>query len=148
MDINEIRRIYEQKMSKPSQEQVAYAKLLSTMMTVGLLSLMLTFILYISGILTPHIPKHTLPDLWHLPVAEYLQKTGIEPGWSWVSMIKKGDFINFIGIVFLAGATVLCFIRIIPIYLKRKDIIYALIAIIEVAVLVFAASGILKTGGH
>jgi len=148
MDINEIRRIYEQKMSKPSQEQVAYAKLLSTMMTVGLLSLMLTFILYISGILTPHIPKHTLPDLWHLPVAEYLQKTGIEPGWSWVSMIKKGDFINFIGIVFLAGATVLCFIRIIPIYLKRKDIIYALIAIIEVVVLVFAASGILKTGGH
>lgn len=148
MNIKEIRRIYEHKMSKPSAEQVAYANMLSKGMAAGLLTLIVTFILYISGFLTPHIPKENLPELWHLPVADYLAAASIEPGWNWVSLIQKGDFINFIGIAFLAGVTILCFIRIIPIYLKRKDRIFALIAIIEVAVLVFAASGILKTGGH
>lgn len=148
MDIREIRKIYEHKMSKPSEEQVAYANLLSKGIAVGLLSLLVTFILYVLGVLTPHIPKENLPGLWHLPVSDYLATTGTEAGWNWVFLIKKGDFINFIGVVFLSGVTVLCFIRIIPIYLKRKDLAYALIAIAEVAVLVFAASGILKTGGH
>lgn len=148
MDIKEIRRIYEHKMSKPSEEQVTYANLLSKGMAAGLICLVITFILYVSGILTPHIPKTDISKFWHLPVADYLHATGIEAGWSWIFMITKGDFLNFTGIVFLAGVTILCFIRIIPIYLKRKDIVYALIAIAEVAVLVFAASGILKTGGH
>ncbi len=148
MDIREIKRIYEHKMSKPSEEQIAYANLLSKGMAAGLIALILSFALYVSGVLPPYIAKNTLPQLWHLPVAEYLKAAGIETGWSWVFLINKGDFSNFIGIVFLAGVTAVCFIRIIPIYLKRKDMTYALIAILEVAVLVFAASGILKTGGH
>jgi hypothetical protein len=38
---------------------------------------------------------------------------------------------------------VICYVAIIPFLLRDKDIIYATMAMIEVAVLVFAASGIL-----
>ena len=149
MDIRKIyTHIYAHKMSKPSEEQIRYALMLSRGMKTGLAILILTFVLYISGLMQPHIPKETLPELWHLPVAEYLETTGIESGWNWVSLINKGDFINFIGIAFLSGITILCFIGIIPIFLKKKDMIYAIIAFLEVIVLIFAASGILKTGGH
>ncbi len=149
MDIKKIHtHIYAHKMSKPSEEQVRYALMLSKGMKVGLAVLILTFMLYISGIVPPHIPKEQISKLWQLPVAEYLNAIGIESGWNWVFLIKKGDFLNFIGIVFLSGITIICFIGIIPIFLRKKDFIYALIAFLEVAVLVFAASGILKTGGH
>lgn len=131
-----------------TEEQLAYAKLLDLGMKIGLLMLVITFIIYMFGIFTPYIPVRELPNYWKLPVKEYLEVTGIHPGWTWLSMVGKGDFLNFIPIVFLAGVTILCYIRIIPILFRKKDTVYAFLAIIEVLVLVLAASGMLKSGGH
>ena len=131
-----------------TEEQLAYAKLLDLGMKLGLLTLIVTFFIYILGIFSPHIPVNELPNYWKLPVKEYLKAANIHTGWSWVSMVGKGEFLNFIPIVFLAGVTILCYIRIIPILFRKKDTIYAFLAIIEVLVLVLAASGVLKSGGH
>jgi len=134
--------------SKTTIEQVAYAKILDKGMKLGLLLLIISFVLYLSGILSPYIPVNDLPKYWGMSVHKYLEATGIPTGWSWISMVGKGDFINFIGITFLAGVTIICYLRIIPILFSQKDIAYGIIAIIEVLVLVLAASGILKSGGH
>ena len=131
-----------------TEEQLAYAKLLDLGMKVGLLTLVVTFIVYVFGILTPHIAVEELPNYWNLPVKEYLKVTGIHTGWAWLSHVGQGDFLNFVPIAFLAGVTILCYIRIIPILFRKKDSIYAILAIVEVLVLVLAASGVLKSGGH
>ncbi len=133
---------------KATEEQLAYAKLLDVGMKSGMLLLVITFALYVFGILTPHIPFDDLPKYWSMPVKDYLKATDIHPGWSWIFLLGKGDFLNFLGIAFLSGVTILCYIRIIPIFLKKKDTTYAILAVIEVLVLVLAASGILKSGGH
>ena len=133
---------------KATEEQLAYAKLLDLGMKLGLLTLVITFIVYVFGIFTPHVAVEELPNYWNLPVKKYLNVLNIHTGWSWLSMIGKGDFLNFIPIVFLAGVTILCYIRIIPILFRKKDTIYAVLAIVEVLVLVLAASGVLKAGGH
>lgn len=131
-----------------TEEQIAYAKLLDIGMKFGLLILVITFIIYATGILTPFIPVNDLPKYWGMPVHKYLEATGIHPGWSWLAMLNKGDFINFIGVAFLAGVTILCYIRVIPILFRKKDAVFGIIAILEVLVLALAASGILKSGGH
>ena len=131
-----------------TEEQLAYAKLLDLGMKVGLLTLVITFFIYMFGILSPHIPVDELPNYWKLPVKEYLKAADIHTGWSWVSSVNKSDFLNFVPIAFLAGVTILCYIRIIPILFRKKDTIYAVLAIVEVLVLVLAASGVLKSGGH
>ena len=133
---------------KATEEQLAYAKLLDMGMKVGLLALIITFIIYAAGILPPHIPVSDLPKYWSLPVHSYLEQTGIHPGWTWLTMLYKGDFLNFTGITFLASVTLICYVRIIPILFKNKDSVYAIIALVEVLVLGLAASGFLKTGGH
>jgi hypothetical protein len=133
---------------KATEEQIAYARLLDLGMKAGLVMLVMTFIVYLLGILTPHLPVNDLPKYWSMPVKEYLKATNIHTGWSWLYMLGKGDFLNFIGIAFLAGVTIPCYIRIIPIFLKKKDVVYASLAILEVLVLTLAASGVLKSGGH
>ena len=133
---------------KASEEQVAYAKLLDMGMKVGLIMLVISFLIYLSGIFTPHVPVNDLPKYWTMPVKEYLMATDIHTGWSWIYMLGKGDFLNFIGIAFLAGVTIPCYIRIVPILFAKKDTTYGILAIIEVLVLALAASGILKAGGH
>lgn len=133
---------------KATEEQIAYAKVLDFGMKCGLLALIITFLIYVSGILTPYVPVNDLPKYWGMSVHKYLQATGIHPGWTWLWLLGKGDFLTFIAIAFLAGVTVVCYIVIIPILFRKKDTIYSVIAIIEVLVLVLAASGVLKAGGH
>ncbi len=79
---------------------------------------------------------------------EIIEKGHKYIGWTWLGKLGKADFLNFIGIAFLAGVTILCYMRIIPILFSRNDTIYAILAIMEVLVLVLAASGVLKSGGH
>lgn len=133
---------------KATEEQLVYAKILNFGMKVGLLAIIITFIVYATGILPPYIPVGDLPKYWGLSVYEYLETTGVHSGWSWLGMLGKGDFLNFLSIAFLAGITVICYIAIIPIFFRKKDRVYVFLAILEVLVLALAASGILKTGGH
>ncbi|NLI30445.1 MAG: hypothetical protein GX423_10255 [Nitrospiraceae bacterium] len=131
-----------------TEEQLRYARLLRLLMRIGLIMLIVTYAIYMSGILTPRIPVQELSRYWSLPVHEYLSATGLKPGWSWVQFIGTGDYINFSGVVFLAAATIWCYAAIFPMFLRKKDYIYAAIAALEILVLVAAASGILQTGGH
>jgi hypothetical protein len=133
---------------KATEEQLAYARLLDYGMKAGLLILVLTFVVYVLGLLPSHIPLDDISKYWSLSVHDYLKATNIHTGWSWLLMLNRGDFLNFFGIAFLAGVTIVCYLRIIPIFLKKKDLVYAILAILEILVLLLAASGLLKTGGH
>ncbi len=131
-----------------SEEQLAYAQLLDGGMKLGLLGLVVTFLVYLSGLLAPRLPVAELPRYWSMPVKEYLHATGVHPGWSWLGLLGHGDFLNFVGIAFLAGVSLACYLAIIPIFLRKRDHLYAGIAVAEVLVLALAASGVLNAGAH
>lgn len=134
--------------TRASEEQIAYANILNTGMWFGLFVLLVTFVVYASGILPSFIPIGELPNYWGMKAKDYIHTLNAPTGWGWITMIGKGDYLNFIGIVILAGLTVLCYLAILPILIRKKDTPYVIIAILETAVLVLAASGILKAGGH
>jgi hypothetical protein len=131
-----------------AEEQVAYAGVLDTGMRLGMLALLLTFGVYALGLLKPHVPVDDLPRYWSLPVQEYLAAIGAQPGWAWVDLLGKGDFLNFVGVAFLSGVTILCYMAVVPIFLRKRDLAYTWLCISEVLVLALAASGLLGGGGH
>lgn len=133
---------------KPSEEQVVYATILDWGMKLGLLGIIITFIIYLFGILPPYIPVEDLPRYWKLNVHKYLEVTGIQSGWTWLKLISKGDFLNFLSIAFLAGLTIICYLRILPIFIKKKDTPYVILTLLQVLILLLAASGLLKVGAH
>lgn len=132
---------------KPQAEAMRYAFLLDWGARIGLLALVLSFAAYVFGVLTPHVPLEHLPSVWNLPVATYLQRTATPTGWGWLALAHKGDLSNLIGISLLAGCSLPPLLGLIPLYLKRRDYVYAGFCALIVLVLVLAASGIL-TGGH
>jgi len=131
---------------KASPEQVRYAGILEKGMYVGLATLFITFAIYAFGIMDPYIPLDKVSHYWSLSVHDYLHEANIGSGWSWAGMLNRADFLNFIGIAFLAGTTIICYLAIIPILLKNNDKIYAVLAILEVVILSLAASGLLAVG--
>jgi hypothetical protein len=131
---------------RPSSEQLRYAEVLEIGMKAGLACLCITFALYVFGIMKPHIPLGQLPEHLTKNVHDYLIDAKVEPGWAWVTMLRYGDFFNFIGITLLAGVTVVCYLAILRPLLRRKDVIYTVLAVLEVIVLVVAASGVIAVG--
>ncbi|MBS3758335.1 MAG: hypothetical protein KGY61_06700 [Desulfobacterales bacterium] len=133
-------------LEKASKEQLLYANVLEKGMYIGLLALFVTFLIYISGILELRIPMEDLPAYWQMSASDYLQAADIESGWGWVKLLGYGDFLNFVGIAFLAAVTIICYISVIPALLKKNDYVYAVLAFLEAAILILAASGLLAVG--
>ena len=131
-----------------SAEQQRYATLLSWGARSGLGMLIACFLAYIFGWMPAHVPVDQLANLWNLPVAEYLKQTHAETGWSWLTMIAKGDFASLLGIAWLSGCSLFCLLSIIPIYVRRRDWIFVTICVIALAVQLLAASGMLGSGHH
>ena len=129
-----------------AEEQVTYANILNIGMWIGLALLVVTFFIYLSGILPGLVAIDDLSKYWHLTASQFHDQLGTPIGWGWLSHVGKGDYLNFVGIAILAGLTIICYIAIMPALLRKKDMPYFVIAILEVAVLVLAASGILKAG--
>jgi hypothetical protein len=134
--------------AKTPQEQINYANLLFYGCWSGLLLMVITYVLYVLGIMSPKIPLDKIIVYWKMPVHDYLQQAHIPTGWGWAGLLGYGDFLNFLGIALLGGMTIIAFVPLIPAYIKKKDPLFAILAAIEVLVLSLAASGILGGGAH
>jgi hypothetical protein len=134
--------------TQASEEQMAYASVLNVGMWLGLAVMVITFFVYVSGVLPSFVPIDDLPKYWTMRVHDFNVALNAPTGWGWAPLVGKGDYLNFVGIAMLSGLTILCYLVILPILFRKKDTAYAIIAIVEVLVLSLAASGLLKVGGH
>jgi len=126
--------------SRPEQE--AYARWLAWGTRVGFAVLVVTYLLYVTGIVAPAIPTERLPELWALPLGEYLAETHAPTGWAWLASVGKGDILNLVGVAILAASTLACYLRVLPIFVRARQRAYVAICMVEIAVLVAAAAGI------
>ena len=133
---------------KASPAQLRYADTLFYGALLGFVTMLITYALYVCGVLTPQIPLSEMPHLWTQNAAAYRAAGNIPQGWGWLALVGKGDLCNFIGIAFLAALTIICFVQLAIGLLRQKQWIMAIIAILEVLVLSLAASGVLVAGAH
>ena len=133
---------------QPSREQIIYANLLIIGVWAGIIILVATYAIYITGVLPAHVDMSVIAKLWGKGVGEYLEITHSPHGWGWVALLAKGDFLNYLGFAFLALMTIACYLVLVRGYSRQKDWMYATIAVLEIIVLSVAASGLLGAGGH
>jgi len=128
-------------------EQQLYARVLDRAAKAGFVILVAGFFAYALGWIPAHVPLERLPELWRLPLQDYLRATDTPTGWGWIVHLPKGEFASLAGIEILAGCSLVCLLAIIPVYARRGDRVYVAICVAEIAVLLLAASGVL-TGIH
>jgi len=130
-----------------SPAQMLFARILRAGTLVGLGILTVTYAVYVFGAMDPYVPLDELPRCYCLSANEYLDKAEIEPGWSSFLDVGHADSLCFLGLVTLAGLSLVCYLGVLPLLLKRRDKIYVVMAVVQIIVLGLAASGIL-TGGR
>jgi hypothetical protein len=127
-------------------EQLRYARVLDVVSKLGFAALVASFVAFAMGWLEAHVTVEQLPELWRLPLADYLARTDTPTGWGWLAHLHKGEFAGLAGIAMLAGCSLVCLVAVIPVYARRREWAYAVICALEIAVLLLAASGVLAVG--
>ena len=128
-------------------EQALYARWLSAGTHIGLAVLAAGFILYVTGAFAPIVPFDRLPAVWSLPVDRYIALTGWPSGWGWLRSLGRADALSVGGVAVLSAVTIVCYARILPEFLRRGERVQAALALVQILVLLAAASGVFA-GGH
>jgi hypothetical protein len=123
--------------------QELYALWLDRAMRVAFTVALATFALYVSGLLPAFIEPRALSALWSLPLAEYLERSGAPAGWGWLGFLAKSDYLTLLGVALFAVISALCLARAIPAFFRHGERLLAWLALLQLAVLLFAASGVL-----
>lgn len=127
-----------------ASEQQLYAKIVYHMNHLGLFALVAGFALYLTGMLTPHVPLEDLPQYWSLPLEQYLEKTGALTGWQWISELGYGDVAPLIGVAVLASIPLVCYLVLFFQFLQRGAKPLVVITAIELFFMLLSASNLIQ----
>jgi len=130
----------------PSAEALLFARTLQVGTRLSLVVLMVAFAGYVTGVVTPLVPIEELPSVWGLRAVDYAARVSLPRGWGWLGLLRYADLQPLLGVVMLAGLTVVAYLSILPVFIRRRDRFYALLSVVQVAVLLLAASGLIS--GH
>jgi len=130
-----------------AREQQVYARWLDWGTRIGLGALVASFLAYAFGFLQMLVRPEHLPELWSLPLEEYLAHSGVPTGWTWVTRFAHGESLCLAAIAILSTVTLACYLRLLVQQWRSRAWLHAVIALAQVAVLLAAMSG-LVSGGH
>ncbi|HEY1291210.1 MAG TPA: hypothetical protein VGF58_22995 [Burkholderiales bacterium] len=133
-------------MSREQLVQALYARWLGAVTGVAFAAALVSFVLYAGGILPSFVPLDALPSLWHLPVAEYLARTGEPTGWGWLRLLAYADYLSLACVALIAAVTLVCYLAVLPMLLRLGERTQAVLVAAQVIVLLFACSGALAAG--
>ena len=132
-----------------SVRQLRYAALLKWGTRIAFAVMIVTYLLYVTGITEPYVPRDELIIHLDKDVTGFVEATGVPTDhWGWLKLMNKGDFLNYAGILIRTLLTIAGILTLIPSYMKDRNWIYATIVTLELAVLLLAASGIVSIGSH
>lgn len=132
----------------PMPEQIGYANILFFGAWGGIIIMAVSYLLYVTGIIEPHIDINLVIQNWDKGVHDFMHITHSPDGWSWFGLLGKGDYLTFIGVALLAALTIFCYLFLVVGFARTRDWIYCTICVLEICVLSLAASGIFGSGGH
>ena len=129
-----------------SDIQLVLARLYRYVTIIGFFIMIAAFVLYAFGLLRASVPAEEVRAYWHLEAGVYATETGTPVGWDFLKSLSRGDSLSLGSLVFMAVAVIVCLIIMIAAFLKKNNRLFALISLLQTAVLILAASGVVS--GH
>jgi len=122
-----------------SDEQQVYARWLAWGTSVALVVLIVSFLAYAFALRDPLLPPQELAKLWAFPVDHYIAASGAPTGWGWLALLHKSDYLIFAAVAMLGLITAVCYARIVPLLFAQGERWRAVIAVLQILVLLGAA---------
>lgn len=129
--------------------QVMYAKTLDFMAHTVIMVMAAAYFIYLFQLLPLGVPVETIAGNWHLSSAELQAKLDLPCGWScFASMpaLLHGDALSYASVILLSLATTICLVTAIAMFFSERNLLFSIMAALQVVVLLVAASGFFSSG--
>ena len=133
-------------MSREELVQKRYARWLDAANRIAFAASLAAFVVYAGGLLPSFVPLERLASLWHLPVDDYLERTGARAGWEWLGLLAYSDYLALACVALIGMVTLVCYLAILPLLVRVGERLEAALVAAQVIVLLIAASGALAGG--
>jgi hypothetical protein len=133
-------------MSREQIVQALYARWLEAATWGAFAASLVAFAVYAGGLFPSFVPLASLPMLWHLPVEQYLARTGAPTGWAWLPLLAFSDYLSLACVALIGVVTVVCYLAVLPMLLRLGERLQAALVAAQIVVLLIAASGALAGG--
>ncbi|MEC9486821.1 MAG: DUF1634 domain-containing protein [Prosthecochloris sp.] len=120
----------------------SYAGMLERVSMAGIAASIVAYLLYVLHIVPSSVPVHEIAANWHLGAGELAERGLVVEGWSWIAGLPASDTLSLASIGLLTMTPVACLATASVSFLLRKDYAYALIAFLQIVVLLVAVSGV------
>ncbi|MBM4147970.1 MAG: hypothetical protein FJ224_02845 [Lentisphaerae bacterium] len=130
--------------SAPLPGKRTYASILEKGTRTGAAALAAAGLVFFLGILPPRVSPASCAAHWSLPVSEYTATVGVRTGWGWLADLPASDSLCMAAIVLLVLLTPAGY-ALIAFTCWKKERVFSVIALAEIAVMLLAASGLLKS---
>ncbi|MFQ5559501.1 MAG: hypothetical protein ACE5FU_02805 [Nitrospinota bacterium] len=127
--------------SNEKEEQKRYARVLDLSAKTGFLGVVLSYMIYLFRILPEKISSDEMQKIWSFGPEYYITVSGAGRESGWLGLVAYSDFLLFVPIIFLSSVTTWCYLSILPVFLKKREFLFAGICFAEILVFVFAAFG-------
>jgi hypothetical protein len=121
------------------RDEEDYARWLLWGTRAGVALIVATLIVYVTGIVAPHVEMPELPALWQLPLKSFLDTTAEPTGWRWLRLWYQSDFMVVAAITALVLVTPFCYLQLTVSLAARGRVFFAILAALQFAVFAGAA---------
>ncbi len=129
-------------------EKLTYANIMEKGVQFSVIFLAVTLLLYMTGWLPSATAPDQIPQYWNLRADDYLKATGSPKGWEWFQGLQFSDNLIMVGVVGMAFLSMVGYFVLADAYWRKKWYIFFTIVMVEIAVILFASTGIISGGGH
>jgi hypothetical protein len=126
--------------------QTDVALIISWIVRIGIVLMLGTFVLYVTGIIPSATEPQNVASAWDLGASVAGQAVGSESAWAWIAALSDSVSISFAAIVLFPLATIVVVIVAGLLYARRRMVVYAVMLLFQAIVLIVAASGITNAG--
>lgn len=123
--------------------QERYARIVDILMRISFALSAAGFLLYLAGVPAPLIPPDDLPQLWGLPLEDFLALSGAPTGWAWLGFLGHADYLCLAALAVFPCVILLCDLAVLAGLVRRGERLMAALVATQVAVLAVAASNLL-----
>ncbi|MDT9546602.1 MAG: hypothetical protein HQ516_02770 [Chlorobium sp.] len=128
------------------KEQLAYAGVLDKLSHFAMLFLAGSYAAYIFELLPQKVSIAEIAANWHLRAPLMQEKLDAPLGWSFMSGMEsfwRGDALSYLAIIIICMIPVICLLVTAPVFFREKRLVFGIIALLQVLILLVAATGIL-----
>lgn len=123
-----------------------YGTVLRWMTRLGLVVLVVGFALYVTGVLPGYVPPADVLPALDEPALAYAAHKGIPTGWAWLAYLNHGDMLTLLGLALLIGSVVVAYLTLLAVLLRRRNWVYVVLVVLQLAIFVLAGSGLVGGG--